>query len=175
MSLDEAQGFFEVFDEGRASSLGAEECSRERWAGGFVGLVRQGPLWEVVVDDGAAGYEDEIAAVIEGPLGAGGAHDVARDPHPGFSPREIGEEIDEHLTGVKAYLYPGVEAADDQIEVVDQVAFEEDGDRVAEFGQVGVPAAEGESQSDVESGPQLALIPSMISRSRRERPSGFPP
>lgn len=118
--------------------------------GGLVGLVRQCPPREVVVYYGAAGGEDEITAVIEGSLGACGTHDVPGNTHQGCGPWEICEEIDKQLAGVEAYLYPGVEAADNQIEVVDHIAIQEDGDHVSKFGQVGILTGEGEAQSNVE-------------------------
>jgi hypothetical protein len=109
-------------------------------------------MWEVVVYDSAAGDKDEIASLVKGALGASGAHDVAGDSHSGYPPREIREEIDEHLAGVEADLNAGAEVANDQIEVVDQFVFQEDGDGVLKFGQVRVLTAESESQSDVEAG-----------------------
>jgi hypothetical protein len=102
-------------------------------------------MWEVVVYDSAAADEDEIASLVKGLLSARGAHDVAGDSHSGYPSWEIREEIDEYLAGVEADLNPGVEAANDEIDVVDQFVFQEDGDAVPKFGQIRVLTAESEA------------------------------
>lgn len=130
---DEAEGFVEVLDECGTPALVDEERSGQWRARRLVARIGQRMMREVMVHDRATCHECEVASVIESALRARGAHHVAGDAHSSRASREMREEISEQLTGERARFDSNIEIADDEVEVVDQVTFQECRDDVTQF------------------------------------------